>query len=303
MSFKVIQAGFSASIQDLGRRGQKQYGVTSSGALDEISARLANFLLGNSEQDALLEIPYGQCQLLAEAETTLMVTGADLDFQINNNPAPRYQAITVRRGDQLHWRSPKTGVRAYMAVKGGFKTPPYFNSRATSFREGIGRALQTDDRLPFTQNTEMTTHLPIPQSWVPKSYDTLWLRLLPSYQHEQFSSKARHQLFNQTFTLGTEFDRTACRLHGQPIATSQLNMISEGMVEGAVQITHQGTPIIMLKEGPTIGGYPKIGTVFSLDLALLAQTMPGTKIRFKPISLPAAQLKRRAFEQCLNPKF
>lgn len=302
MSFKVLQAGFAASIQDTGRLGQQAFGLTPCGALDDISARLGNWLLDNPPSAAVLEIPYGHCRLKADADTLIAVTGADLGFQINHQSAERYQLLSVHAGDELCWSAPKhTAVRAYLAVLGGFQTECYFGSRAVSFRERIGQPLQAGQTLA-TSPTDFSKQTPpptktIPQSLLPKCHDPLWLRVLPTYQNERFSATARAQFFSQTYRIGNQFDRTACRLEGKAIDTPENTLLSEGMTEGAIQITHQGQPIIMLKERPTIGGYPKIGTVFSLDLANLAQAMPGTPVRFKPISLKAAQLKRQALDR------
>ena len=143
-----------------------------------------------------------------------------------------------------------------------FQTDVYFDSRSTSPREQLGQAIHAEQTLPYHAcDTQPTTH-PMPQSESRLPTHDLTLRLLPSYQFSQFSAQAQQQFLTQDFQVSAQFDRTACRLEGDPIEVPQPDMISEGMVFGAVQITHQGEPIIMLKDRPTIGGYPKIGTVF-----------------------------------------
>lgn len=288
--FKVLKAGFQASIQDAGRVGYQQFGLATSGALDSVSYHWANHLLGNPENAAALEIPFGHVSLLATAETSIVITGANLGAQCNGQPILRYRPLRIQAGDKIDFHQAQTadGVRAYLGVDGGFQTEVFWNSRSVNFREGIGRAIAINDCLPFTPTTEDKAAPYFPQSELTEYLEfgeILTLRLLPTDQFDEFNEVQRQVFFEQTFEASNEFDRTACRLVAeQEITPPYTQMVSQGMTPGTVQIPPSGHPIIMLKEHPTIGGYPKIGTIVSKDLAKLAQSQPRQKIRFRLVN-------------------
>ena len=297
LGFKVLKSGLISCFQDYGRYGFARYGLAQSGALDEHAYLWANYLLGNSFKAPALEIIYGQCVLAAQQDTYAVVTGADLDFTINDRPANLWQVLKIKKNDRLTWHYSKSGLCAYFAVAGGFKSTPIFNSSATNIRENIGQNIAKNDILPCASVDHVVAKT-MPRSAIPDYTQPLTLRLLPTYQSPAFPDEARASFFHQTFVISKDTDRSGCRLEGMPLPMpNKKTMVSEGLVYGAVQITHQGHPIIMLKDYPTIGGYPKIGTVFSLDLAKLAQRMPGCPVHFKPFDLASAQTKRAAFNQ------
>lgn len=296
--FRVIKPGFLSTFQDAGRFGNQQFGLASSGAMDEISYQWGNALLGNPKQSASLEITLGNCHLEALDNMQIVVTGADLNFQINQQPSLRYQVIDIRKGDQLIWTYPNSGIRSYLSVKGGFNCELEFGSHSTNPRENIGLPLLESQSLHINQKAIIGPQRTFPQSELRDFYQPLTLRLLPTDQFKKFSPEAKKNFFEQTFTISTEFDRTGCRLQAEiPVPTPFTKMISEGITPGTVQIPPDGQPIIMMKDHPTIGGYPKIGTVFSLDLAYLSQCMPHQTIKFKPMSLERAQAIRIQFEK------
>jgi len=296
MSFKVVKAGFLATIQDYGRLSHGAHGMSRSGVMDEHAYAWANYLLGNDFNAAVVEICFGSFELESKVDTFIVVTGADLGFQINGRSASTWHSIQIKQGDRLSWNMPKSGVRAYLAVKGGFQTKQMFGSRSVNLRENIGEKIQIDDVLKCDGSHEKLDHF-IPPSYIPNYTDKVVLRLLPTYQFNEFSINQRDLFFNQEYTITNASDRTGCRLSGAPIALKREKTISEGMSYGSVEISTNGLPIILLKDAPTIGGYPKIGTVFSLDLAKLAQRQANTKIRFELMSVNDAQIERRKFNE------
>ncbi len=289
MSFRVIKPGFHSSIQDLGRFGFAHLGLARSGAMDQHASRWANYLLENDQNDAVLEITFGQCELEAQASTTIAVTGADMAFQINGQTKTNWQTHVVNAGDRLRWLNAQSGVSAYLSVKGGLQTECYFESRSVNVRENIGRLLKKGDRLAFKTNKQAVALRSTPTQFQHDYQSPLTLRLLASYQFEQFSPQQQKQFFEQRYHLANESDRTGYRLSGLAIEQVPAQMISEGMAYGSVEITSAGLPIILMNDAPTIGGYPKIGTVFSLDLAQLAQRQPGATINFERITIEQAQ--------------
>ena len=302
MSFKVIKSSFLSTVQDYGRLNHGAHGMSQSGVMDEHANAWANHLLNNHFNDAVVEITFGGLQLEAQADTFVAVTGADLDFKINDEPVQIWHGLQIHKGDVLSWGMPKSGVRAYLAVKGGFDTSVLYDSRSVNLREHIGAKLAEADVLPCKGFDEVTYRF-IPPKYIPNYNQDITLKLLPTYQFNDFSINQRDLFFNQDYTITNANDRTGCRLSGAPIASKKKRMISEGISYGCVEIATDGLPIILLKDTPSIGGYPKIGTVFSLDLAKLAQRQPNTKLRFELIDIHEAQKQRKKFNKFFEISF
>ncbi len=293
MSLKVIKSGFLATVQDYGRLTHGEHGMGQSGVMDEHAYVWANYLLGNDFNAAVVEITFGNFALQVKSNTFIVVTGADLNFKINTKPAQMWRSLRVLKGDTLTWDKPRSGIRAYLAVKGGVNTKILFDSRSVNLREQIGGKLCKGDQLPCRSFSKIINR-PMLAKYIPNYTHPLILRMLPSYQFSEFSPEQRDLFFNQSYVISSASDRTGCRLNGRPIALKK-SMISEGASYGSVEITSDGLPIILLKDAPTIGGYPKIGTVFSLDLAKLAQRQAHAQLRFGLISISQAQQARRVF--------
>jgi len=298
MSFKVIKPGFISSIQDLGRYSLGHLGIAQSGVADQHAFCWANYLLENDVNAAALEITFGGCELQAQCNTQIAITGADFDFRLNGKPQHNWQVIIVNKGDRLTWASSHNGVRAYLAVAGGFQTEVYFSSRSVNVREHIGQLIEAGDELACNTTAELAQlSRTIPARFKPDYQQLLTLRMLPSYQFDQFDPSQQQTLFNQIYEVDRGSDRTGCRLIGTAIENTPNTMISEGIAYGSVEITSAGLPIILLNDRPTIGGYPKIGTVLSLDLAMLAQRQAGAKVIFERIDIESAQQLRHNFNQ------
>ena len=296
MSFKVIKPGFLMTVQDYGRLTHGEQGLAQSGVMDEHAYAWGNYLLGNHYFDAALEIIFGSVELEALDDMLICVCGADLDFKINNQIVDIWNSIQIQKGNRLSWHLPKHGICTYLAVKNGFETQKFFNSRSVNLREHIG-AKMTQDEIITCQASIGQLDRFIASKYMPNYHQEVVLRLLPSYQYSEFSDAQKMLFFSQTYTISNANDRTGCRLKGAPIAIKKDKMISEGMSYGSVEIASDGLPIILLKDAPTIGGYSKIGTVFSLDLAQLAQQQPGAKVRFELMTIHQAQKERLAFNQ------
>ncbi len=296
MSFEVVRAGFLSTIQDYGRFGYAGYGMSPCGVMDEHAYCWANYLLDNHFNDSVIEITFGGVTLQAGAKTFISVTGADLDFAINAKSAPLWSVIPVKKGDLLTWKQPKSGIRTYFAVKNGFDTASWFGSRSVNVRENIGYKLMQGDQLPCMVCNGLNRRL-MPKNYIPEYNQDIVLRLLPTYQFSELSSRQKHIFFNQVYTISHAHNRTGCRLHGIPMALEKKKMISEGISYGSVEIAGDGLPIILLKDAPTIGGYVKIGTVFSLDLSKLAQKQTNARVRFTLMQMEQAQIERATFNQ------
>ena len=296
MSFKVIKPGFLTSVQDYGRLTHTQQGLSQSGVMDEQAYAWANHLLDNHYNDSALEITFGGVILEALDKRVICVCGADLDFKVNDQSAPIWRNLQIRPTDRLSWSVPKHGIRAYLAVQGGFQTQALFGSKSVNLREHIGTAITKDETLTCAPSNSNLERLMMPR-YIPDYHQKVILRLLPSYQYSEFNDAQKALFFGQSYTISYSNDRSGCRLNGAPIAIKRDKMISEGISYGSVEIATDGLPIILLKDAPSIGGYPKIGTVFSLDLAILSQQQPNAKVRFELMDIDQAQKERAAFNQ------
>ena len=298
--FEVIKPGFLALIEDYGRYGYMKNGVANSGALDEQAYLFGNYLLGNHFNAPSLEISMGNVCLRALTNIQIVITGADLNWTINNKVAPIWQVIDIYKNDLLMWRYPISGMRAYLAVRGGFKTQKYFHSSSVNRREKLGKALIKNEILSNLAEKNTITRT-MPRRFIPNYDAPLILRFIKNTDSRFFNEKNMAEFCQQSFTISDKNDRTAYQLTSEiPIQAKQSNIISEPNHHGSIQITPSGDAIVMLKDCPTIGGYPKIGTVFSLDLAKLVQRKPRISLYFKPIKITQAQILRKNFNLFFN---
>jgi len=302
--FRVIRPGVLSLLQDLGRFGYGHLGLTSGGAADEHAFLWANRLLGNAPNSAAVEVCFGGLQLQAQVSTRIALTGADLQVRLNDEPLTPWQTFRVRPGDRLRLGYPKTGVRAYLAVKGGFQVEPVLGSVATVMREhlggldGQGCVLKTGDLLPCAGAGEEPS-LRVPWRFIPDYQAPLELRVIEGQQSALFSESDWKTLYSSVYRISSQSDRMGVRLSGEPLRPNVGGIISEGIGFGAVQVPPDGQPIVLLKDRQTIGGYPKLGTLFPLDAFALAQRQPHTPVRFAPMALTDAEQKMQEFYRFL----
>lgn len=296
MSLLIERAGALASLQDGGRMGVRHLGVTQGGPVDWVSHSWANWLLGNPVQAATVEITLGNFSLRAESDTCLAICGADLGAELDDEVIVPGRSFKVRRGQLLTFAHPKRGVRAYLAAPGGFQATPVLDSCATVRREqlggltGDGRALVDGDRLHWIDNASAVSR-ELPLAVAPPSNQALSVVL--GAQIGDFSGQSLFDAFNSEWTVDQRADRMGVRLLGPALHSTRSSMISEGVPLGAIQVPADGQPIILLNDRQTIGGYPRLGALTPAAVAQLAQCLPGTSLRLKPIALEAAQRAHR----------
>ena len=302
MSLKLLRAGPLSLIQDYGRYGYQDRGMSNSGPADEHAFLWANRLLGNKPRVAALEISLGPCLLRAEHACNIAICGADMNPQINGDPVANWASHALQTGDELRLHVAETGLRSYIAVSGGFCVEPHFGSCATAVREQIGglfrdgSALQDGDELACVYSKSQSSRS-VPSSFIPDYRQPLNLGVITAYQYQDFEPAQRDVLFNNEYRVSQNADRMGYRLSGPPLRAPSGTLLSEGIALGAIQITPDGQPIILLKDRQTIGGYPKLGCITALDAAALAQRRPGDTLRFTPANLADAIQQRRQFEQ------
>ena len=295
MSITVLNPGLLTTVQDQGRIGYQQFGVSVSGVMDPRSASLANILVGNDEKEAVLECTMMGPHLQFNETNCIAITGGDLMPTIDGKPVPNYTAIKVEAGQVLKFTMPKTGCRAFIAFAGGLDIPEVMGSRSTYMKAKIGgvegRKLAKDDvigfRAPKAELKNMNFRS-MASEFVPRKEYTVRVVLGP--QDDYFTDAGIQTFLSEVYSVTAEFDRMGCRLEGAVIQHKEGgDIISDGIAFGAIQVPSSGQPIIMLGDRQTTGGYTKIANVISADFRILAQLKQGDKVRFEKVSVKAAQ--------------
>ncbi|AIL63114.1 biotin-dependent carboxyltransferase family protein [Pseudomonas alkylphenolica] len=288
-------------LQDAGRFGVRHLGVTQGGALDWVSMRWANWLLGNPAGAAVVEVTLGGFSLVAEQDCCLALTGADLDARIDGEPLKPWSSFTLNRGQRLRLNQPLQGARAYLAAPGGFVAPQVLGSCASVVREELGGLDGLGSALAKGQQLEYRGTAPglktVPEGLRPDLTDNSALDLVLGAQIGDFSGISLFEAFNRDWTLDSRADRMGMRLLGPALQYQGAPMISEGIPLGAVQVPPDGQPIVLLNDRQTIGGYPRLGALTPLALARLAQRLPGSVVRFRPVVQETAWREHRDYLQ------
>ncbi|MBD2859842.1 biotin-dependent carboxyltransferase [Spongiibacter sp. KMU-158] len=302
MSFTIKKAGPLTLLQDAGRFGFQHIGIGVGGPADERAFAWANHLLSNPYNTATLEITLGPFELLANAATQIALAGADMAATLNGKAIANWSTHTLSAGDTLFLYPAKQGLRAYLAVVGGFHCQPVFGSCSTAMREklgglsGQGAAIKSGDSLEFTASAQRLKRQ-VPPDFIPDYTAPLSLGLLPSYQYGQFTNAALDVFLNNEFQVSAESNRMGYRLNGPAVEAPQGELVSEGISLGAIQITPAGQPIVLLQDRQTMGGYPKIGCISALDAARLGQCRPGSRLRFYLSKMEDAIGERERFNR------
>jgi biotin-dependent carboxylase-like uncharacterized protein len=299
----VRQPGLLSLLQDRGRFGRANLGLTTGGPMDPLAAELANRLLGNESNATLIEVTFGGLEVVAESDLQFAVTGATLPVICDGRERDMWTTQQAQAGDVISLGFTEVGCRSYLAVRGGFDIEATFGSTATVLREGIGGLrggkLEAGDRLPI-RASDATEPRRLPPRHRPRYHDRATVRVIPGYQQAHFPRVEQRRFFGSEYRISDRSDRMGYRLEGPAIRSDLKSMLSEGIAPGAIQVPADGQPIVLLNDRQTIGGYPKIGSALSLDCAYLAQLRPGDTVTFTPISEHTAHNAlhlARVFEQ------
>uniref|UniRef100_UPI004048B35D 5-oxoprolinase subunit C family protein n=1 Tax=Aliarcobacter sp. TaxID=2321116 RepID=UPI004048B35D len=298
MSLEVINNPIFVTLQDNGRYGYANIGVTNSGVMDEYAYLVANKMLGNPLDTNILEISFSNVILKATKDTQIAITGAICELFINESLKKCWKTHTIKAGDIIKIGKILSGNRVYLGVHGGFNIKKEFGSNSTTIKENLGGLsgdkLKKDDILPF-ESFSTKYNQGLKKEYIPIYSEELTLRVVLSYQENNFSKEQKDKFFNEIYTITNDFNRMGCKLSGEPISCDINGIISEGIAFGSIQIPSDGQPIILLKDRQTIGGYPKIGAVLSIDCFKLSQAKVNTKIKFEEISNKEALAKVKDF--------
>ena len=305
MNLIVTRAGFWTTIQDLGRIGFRQFGVSSGGALDLHALRIANLLAGNDENAAGLEFTQGNVRLRFDDERIIGWCGGDYEVCVASHSIPRGHSALVLAEDELSISGPPQGWRGWLAVSGGIAVPPVLGSRSTDLRANFGglggRALRDGDELLLGEQSDFTRSLigllnerrvsswSSQAEWSSTAKAKPILRIVRGCDWDRFNASTHHALTSETFSVSPDSDRMGVRLNGPELQRNDdIDLVSEAVAPGTVQVPPGGRPILLLGDCQTIGGYPKIAHVITIDLSIAAQLRPGETVRFQEISLPEA---------------
>ena len=300
MSLIVERAGFFSSVQDLGRAGFRQFGVSMGGALDSFALRVANLLVGNEDGAAGLEITFGGLQLRFDDERIVAWCGGEFDVQIGSRPLPAGHVARLQAGDELKFGRPQIGCRCWLAVSGGIDVALVLGSRSTDLRGNFGgldgRAVRDGDILPLGRRpgssppaTERISSWTAPHDWVSPAKRDPILRFVRGCDWNRFNASTLQRFTSETFSVSPDSDRMGVRLDGPELKPEDdVSLISEAVAPGTIQVPPSGKPILLLGDCQTIGGYPKIAQVITFDLGIAAQLRAGDHVRFSEVSMADA---------------
>lgn len=308
---EIIATGPLNSVQDLGRRGYRNIGVASAGAMDPVALRVGNLMLGNDTSSAAIEIQTFPFKVRFSRTTAIALTGADCAARLDGKPLMPWWACTVQAGQVLEFNYPKGAARGYLCLAGGIDVPLLMGSRSTSLRGNFGgldgRALATGDHLESLEvplpalpaggigvtppSIALREHFPFGDD------GSLLLRAIPAGEYELFQADAE-RFWGQSWKISAQSNRTGYRLSGPAIQPEKvLEMRSYGLVPGIVQVPPAGEPIIQMSDANTAGGYPKIAGVIDADLWRLGQAPIGSKIRLVRADTCMALVAEQALER------
>jgi antagonist of KipI len=291
---QVLDPGLLTTVQDGGRIGWARYGIPPSGPMDGAAFAAANQLAGNPRDAAGLEITLTGPILRTLEDGLIAVCGAEFELTVAGLPVPTWHSVFARAGSLIRFGQRVSGLRAYLAVAGGLETPAFLGSQSTYLKGEFGglegRALRAGDRLTTgahdVRDLVDAAGRAWPQHLRPAYTPNPDVRVILGPQDDHFSQGQIDRFFGAAYEITPDSDRMGLRLSGASIEHLERGgIVSDGIVTGSIQIPPDGQPIVMMVDHQTTGGYPKIGTVIREDLPLLAQCLPGDRVRFTPVKL------------------
>lgn len=279
---EVVRPGPLATVQDLGRPGRCHLGVPRSGAADERAFRLANRLVGNPEGAAAVELTFGGAALRFHGHAWIAVTGAPVPLCVEGRAHGTNAPCHVPDGGLVEFGTPPSGLRSYLAVRGGIVVDEVLGSRSTDLLSGLGPApLSPGDRISVG-STAGLGDIVVDIAPTPPIPETPTLRILAGPRDDWFADDAMATLTSEVYEVSPDSNRVGVRLDGPPLTRVRDGELgSEGMVTGSLQVPPSGMPIIFLADHPTTGGYPVVAVLASAAVADAAQLRPGQRLRFR----------------------
>lgn len=295
MSITIINPGLLTSVQDFGQIGYQETGFSQTGVMDQKAMKLANILVSNNIEEAVLEMTYFGTTIIFHEANVISITGGDFKPKLNGQMVPMYAAMEVKAGDKLECGFAINGCRGYISFAGGLNIEKVLECKSTNLKCGIGgfqgRKLLANDTITFTAPKQSLPNIHnriiAKKQQMEKEY---LVRVILGPQEEYFTEAGLHTFLTEPYEVTSESDRMGCKLSGRSVSyKDKVDIVSDGIPFGGIQIPPNGKPIIMLADRQTTGGYAKIATIIFVDLPIIAQRKPGEIIRFKAVTLKEAQ--------------
>ena len=291
----VKDSGPLTTVQDLGRFGYQKFGMPTAGAMDKFSYKIANLLVDNKEDDAVLEYTFKGPNLKFEEDAIIAVTGAENTVKINGKKIKMWKSHYIEKGSTLEISSAQKGLRGYISFKSGFDLPEIMGSKSTYLRANLGgyegRKLKNGDVLEINKKISRDNYTlkSLEKKYRP-DFSQRNIRVILGPQDDSFSKEGISKFLKDEFKVSSQADRMGYRLEGPKIDHKDgADIITDGIAEGSIQVSGNGKPIIMLADSQTTGGYTKITTVITVDIDIVSQKKPGDLITFEKIDIKTAQ--------------
>jgi biotin-dependent carboxylase-like uncharacterized protein len=301
---EVIEAGPLSTIQDRGRFGYQRFGISASGAMDMLAFRVANALVSNDDNTAAIEMTLaGMVLKVRSGRCHMAYVGAPAPISLDGAAIGLFTSFIAEEGSTVAIGTMRNGLRGYLAVEGGILSEPVLESRSTHTRSNIGgldgNPLRVGQCIPVGMPADPVLCRDLDPKMLPSHLGAV--RVLLGPQNDLFTQAGISTFLGSEYRLSAKVDRMGCQLEGDKIEhTSDFNIVSDGIVNGSIQVPGTGQPIVLLADRQTTGGYAKIATIIGPDLRKVAQARPGQALRFEAVSAEAAERIARQEEQNLQ---
>jgi antagonist of KipI len=303
MSIRILKQGLFDTLQDEGRYGYQHLGINPGGAMDIIAAGLANMLVGNELNEAVIEMHFPAPTIYFEKAAVIALSGADFSVEINGKDVPINTTIIVATNSTLSFKRYLTSARLYLAIQGGFSIEPWLNSYSTNIkaksRGYYGRALKKDDVLHLRAEQFGFTSLPKSSVTItsininPKQFynSSNIIRCVPGKDFESLTLNSKKAFIANKFNINRQSDRMGYRVEGDTLeCANKSERISAAVTKGSIQLLPSGELILLMSDHQTTGGYPVIAHVISADIPTLAQMQPGNSLQFQLTDIEKAEM-------------
>ena len=305
MAFDILEPGLATSVQDRGRFGHYNVGIPQGGAMDQLSASMANALVGNTAGDAVLECAYLGPKFTTDRDAVIAVGGAPVAVRVNGQPADQWTRLSLAAGDEVSFGMLSGGTRYYIAVQGGIDVPEVLGSRSTYSLGALGgfqgRTLKAGDTIPVGQPSGSSSSAleVIPEELRPVYAKEVTVRILPGLYDHRLTAEGMETLVSTAWKLTPVADRTGLRYSGpdlewkprtQPFGAGSdpSNIVDAGYAIGSIQVPGGKEPIVLHRDAVSGGGYAMVATVISADMDVVARSAPGTLTHFEPVTMEQA---------------
>ncbi|MEC5200414.1 biotin-dependent carboxylase-like uncharacterized protein [Arthrobacter sp. PL16] len=309
MAFSILEPGLATSVQDQGRLGYYNVGIPQGGAMDQLSASMANALTGNAATDAVLECAYLGPKFTTDADAVIAVTGAPVEVRVNGTTADQWTRLSLAAGDEVSFGMLSGGTRYYIAVQGGIDVPLVLGSRSTYALGALGgfqgRTLKAGDVVPVgPAPTSASRRLDsIPDELRPAYAREVSVRIMPGLYDHRLTAEGMETLVTASWKLTPVADRTGLRYSGPDIewkprtqpfgaGSDPSNIVDAGYAIGSIQVPGGKEPIVLHRDAVSGGGYAMVATVISADMDVVARSAPGTVTHFEPVTMDQALTAR-----------